>query len=205
MNNPDQISERLETIFWVKILKFFDADPGWKKLGSGINIPDPHHRKSDFPTWTVSRKPSLGEWPKMTIILFWTTVAVWPAQWISPQSSLWHRPRFTVSISQDRVSRLKDHSSCAWRGNHIKEILYQRLCVCVCHCVKKQHCRYGTRLYSPKSNTSVIVPKMAVLWIRIHGFDNQKLTKNTTEKNYYLFLSKIAIYFSLGLLKRRPS
>jgi hypothetical protein len=29
----------------VKILKFFDADPGlgWKELGSGINIPDPHH------------------------------------------------------------------------------------------------------------------------------------------------------------------
>jgi hypothetical protein len=43
----------LETVFWVKILKFFDADPGWKKfgsgieknsdLGSGINIPDPQH------------------------------------------------------------------------------------------------------------------------------------------------------------------
>jgi hypothetical protein len=38
--------------FWVKILKFFDADPGWKnsdpgwkKIGSGIrkNIPDPQH------------------------------------------------------------------------------------------------------------------------------------------------------------------
>jgi hypothetical protein len=29
MNNPDHISESLETIFWVKILKFFDADPGW--------------------------------------------------------------------------------------------------------------------------------------------------------------------------------
>jgi hypothetical protein len=28
MNNPDHISESLETIFWVKILKFFDADPG---------------------------------------------------------------------------------------------------------------------------------------------------------------------------------
>jgi hypothetical protein len=28
MNNPDHISEILETIFWVKILKFFDADPG---------------------------------------------------------------------------------------------------------------------------------------------------------------------------------
>jgi hypothetical protein len=28
MNNPDNISESLESIFWVKILKFFDADPG---------------------------------------------------------------------------------------------------------------------------------------------------------------------------------
>jgi hypothetical protein len=28
MNNPDHISESLETIFWVKVLKFFDADPG---------------------------------------------------------------------------------------------------------------------------------------------------------------------------------
>jgi hypothetical protein len=35
MNNPDNISESLETIFWVKILKFFDADRGWKKFGSG--------------------------------------------------------------------------------------------------------------------------------------------------------------------------
>jgi hypothetical protein len=34
MNNPDYISENLETIFWVKILKFYDADPGWKKFGS---------------------------------------------------------------------------------------------------------------------------------------------------------------------------
>jgi hypothetical protein len=60
MNNPDHIFESLDTIFWVKILKFFDADPGWKKFGSGmekirtrngknsdpgsgINIPDPRH------------------------------------------------------------------------------------------------------------------------------------------------------------------
>jgi hypothetical protein len=41
MNNPDHISESLEAFFWVKILEFFDADPGWKKFGSGINIPDP--------------------------------------------------------------------------------------------------------------------------------------------------------------------
>jgi hypothetical protein len=28
INIPDHISESLETIFWVKKLKFFDADPG---------------------------------------------------------------------------------------------------------------------------------------------------------------------------------
>jgi hypothetical protein len=68
MNIPDHISESLETIFWVKILKFFDADadPGSGNLfdprsgnpfhpgsgirdgknsdaGSGIHIPDPQH------------------------------------------------------------------------------------------------------------------------------------------------------------------
>jgi hypothetical protein len=41
MNNPDHISQSLDTtFFWVKIryrvLKFFDADPGWKKFGSGF-------------------------------------------------------------------------------------------------------------------------------------------------------------------------
>jgi hypothetical protein len=36
MNNPDHIFESLDTNFWVKILKFFYADPGWKKFGSGI-------------------------------------------------------------------------------------------------------------------------------------------------------------------------
>ncbi len=57
MNNPDHIIKSLESIFWVKILKFFDADPGsWGKNsdpgsgmeknlnpGSGINIPDTQH------------------------------------------------------------------------------------------------------------------------------------------------------------------
>jgi hypothetical protein len=35
-----------EAFFGVKILQFFDADPGWKKVGSGINnlnVPDPQH------------------------------------------------------------------------------------------------------------------------------------------------------------------
>jgi hypothetical protein len=43
MNNPDHISQSIETIFWVKILKFFDADPGSRirdgnisDLGSGM-------------------------------------------------------------------------------------------------------------------------------------------------------------------------
>jgi hypothetical protein len=50
MNIPDHISERLETIFWVKILWcgcgsgiLFDSDgnlrSGMEKFGSGINIP----------------------------------------------------------------------------------------------------------------------------------------------------------------------
>jgi hypothetical protein len=41
MKNPDHISESLETIFGVKIFKFFDADPGWKKSGSGIRDKHP--------------------------------------------------------------------------------------------------------------------------------------------------------------------
>jgi hypothetical protein len=36
MDNPDHISESLETIFWVHILEFFAADQGWKKIGSGM-------------------------------------------------------------------------------------------------------------------------------------------------------------------------
>ncbi len=62
MNMLDNISDSVETIFWVKILKFFDADadpdsgsgnlfePGSgirvgknSDPGSEINIPDPQH------------------------------------------------------------------------------------------------------------------------------------------------------------------
>jgi hypothetical protein len=55
MNIPDHISECLETVFWPKILKFFDADPD-PGSGSGIffdpasgirdgknSDPDPQH------------------------------------------------------------------------------------------------------------------------------------------------------------------
>ncbi len=40
MNNPNHISESLETIFWIKILKFFDADPGSGMEKIGIRDPE---------------------------------------------------------------------------------------------------------------------------------------------------------------------
>jgi hypothetical protein len=47
--SPNHIFESLETIFFVKIPQFYDADPGWKKFGSGINITDPQHcKKADI-------------------------------------------------------------------------------------------------------------------------------------------------------------
>ncbi len=53
MNIPDYISESLETIFWVKILKFLKrmriwTGPGMEKFASGKNIPDPQHWKNIF-------------------------------------------------------------------------------------------------------------------------------------------------------------
>jgi hypothetical protein len=36
MKHPDHNSESLETIFWVKIPQFFDANPGWKIIESGM-------------------------------------------------------------------------------------------------------------------------------------------------------------------------
>ncbi len=62
MNNPDHISECIETISWDKILEFFDAHPGWKKFesgmkkfGSGINIPDPQHCLFHFLFFLLNR------------------------------------------------------------------------------------------------------------------------------------------------------
>ncbi len=65
MYNQAHISENLETIFWVRILKFFDADPGSKKLGSvtNINIPDPQHWKNFVTSWNLfyEARPSSRE------------------------------------------------------------------------------------------------------------------------------------------------
>jgi hypothetical protein len=35
MNNSDHISDSLKTVFWVKTLNFFDADPGRKNSDQG--------------------------------------------------------------------------------------------------------------------------------------------------------------------------
>jgi hypothetical protein len=50
------IFPRAWKFFWFKILKSFDvdlgwkiSDPGWKKFGSGINIPDPQHCYYRYP------------------------------------------------------------------------------------------------------------------------------------------------------------
>jgi hypothetical protein len=57
MNIPDLIFESLLSVFWLKILKFFYADPDLGscqvvnprsgipdgKIGSGLNIPNPQH------------------------------------------------------------------------------------------------------------------------------------------------------------------
>jgi hypothetical protein len=57
MNNPDNFSGSSETMFRVKILKFFDADPGWKRFGSGMkNI-----RIRDIQTASAKLLPSSSE------------------------------------------------------------------------------------------------------------------------------------------------
>ncbi len=67
MNIPNHNFESLDTIFWVKLLKFFDADPdpGSGILltldpVSGINIPDPQHWYN-----TVNGLGFTGWWEKV--------------------------------------------------------------------------------------------------------------------------------------------
>jgi hypothetical protein len=61
MNNPDLISESLETIFVLKYLNSLMRirDPGWKKFGSGIR--DKHPRSGTLIVWLLidSTPPSL--------------------------------------------------------------------------------------------------------------------------------------------------
>jgi hypothetical protein len=56
--------EQLRNNFWVKILKFFDADtdPGWKKFGSGIQDKHPGSATLLFErTRTLEPKYYFGE------------------------------------------------------------------------------------------------------------------------------------------------
>jgi hypothetical protein len=64
MNNPDHISESLETIFpGLKYLISFMRirDPGWKKFGSGINTPG----SATLPSTTVFNVFFAGVFPKI--------------------------------------------------------------------------------------------------------------------------------------------
>ncbi len=62
---PRSFSEGLKkTNFWVKILKFFDVDPGWEKVGFGIR--DKHSKsttkklsKVDKRTWRSDHEDAL--------------------------------------------------------------------------------------------------------------------------------------------------
>ncbi len=49
---PGSRFRKLKSIFWVTLFKFFDADPGWKKFESGINIPDLQHWFAERTWWT---------------------------------------------------------------------------------------------------------------------------------------------------------
>ena len=62
MNNPDHISESLKN-FWVKMLKLFDEDPGWKQFGSGMEksrIRDKHPGRIHNTGSGFSRSKSSG-------------------------------------------------------------------------------------------------------------------------------------------------
>ncbi len=59
MNNPNHISESLDTIFWVKILKFFDGDPdpGRKK----IRIRDKHPGSATLQNYKGRKSSTCGK------------------------------------------------------------------------------------------------------------------------------------------------
>ncbi len=101
--NPDHISESLETIFWVKILQFFCADPvsGWIKFGSGINIRDPQHCFFNFyfienlprkNTWFLTGRACLSHPRRMTFIGRKPTVPAAAAPAPAPSSRWVLRP-----------------------------------------------------------------------------------------------------------------
>jgi hypothetical protein len=63
MNIPDHISQSLETIFWVKVLTFFDLDPdpgpGKEKIGSGIRDKHPGSATLEPGCQTLKTDPQL--------------------------------------------------------------------------------------------------------------------------------------------------
>jgi hypothetical protein len=77
LKDPDQISESLEITFWVKILKFFDADPGWKK----IRIRDKHPGSATLSTiqFLLNNKKIYCTVLLLASISSTTTAMIWPS------------------------------------------------------------------------------------------------------------------------------
>ncbi len=114
INNPDHISERLETIFELNYLNslMWIRDPGWKKFGSGINIPDPQHWK--FLCWGKSHHIYLfsnfqieslgsrsGKTSKKIVIDECGEVAAWTPPNILPTHTFLHETIHTGSITAE--------------------------------------------------------------------------------------------------------
>jgi hypothetical protein len=80
MKNPDQISESSETIFWVKILKFFDADPD----------PDPQHWFLTFPEIDLEQVGT-GLWSSLYSLLIFLVNFLAPESGSAFQIQTWIR------------------------------------------------------------------------------------------------------------------
>ena len=95
MNNPDHISESSETIFWVKILKFFDADPGsgilmtldpgWKNSDPGSTTHDFRIRICISPLpWFVTSRNNASYILKKEVDRYGTYASHWPSVMFIP-------------------------------------------------------------------------------------------------------------------------
>jgi len=114
----------------VKILKFFDSDPGYameKKFGSGINIPDPQHctpeadlccRLRPWRTRVTRRSPSAAPRPLKRPAQ--QRLSSQPPSWRRPSpGSLWTSPRRPLMVSIVRMRIFECHLRCCESGSVI--------------------------------------------------------------------------------------
>jgi hypothetical protein len=102
MNNPDHISESLEIIFWLKYLKFFDADQrsgmGKIRIRSGINIRIRNTGYEDYVVSSCSDMKSLlknKSFVLSTIAFTCVTYCAGAMMWWGPNFAFAGAPAFT--------------------------------------------------------------------------------------------------------------